>query len=236
MSSDRPSASDNSREPAPAPHGSQASNGQTAKPSLIYRPRSIVERLNFAEIFPKQQPVEVELGAGDGSFLAQYAALHPEHNFIGVERLLGRLRKIDRKGLRAGLSNLRGIRLEASYVTEFLLPHHSVRAFHIYFPDPWPKRRHHKHRLINAPFTELLHRALEIRGVVCIRTDDKNYFEQILAAFQANAGFAPIETPESLRSVRTDFERDFEARGVETLRAAYERISDLSKMGESRQS
>jgi tRNA (guanine-N7-)-methyltransferase len=77
-------------------------------------PVSILERLSIAGMFPKEQPVEVELGAGDGSFLVQYAGLHPEHNFIGVERLLGRLRKIDRKSRRAGLLNVRVIRLEAT--------------------------------------------------------------------------------------------------------------------------
>ncbi|MGA2863827.1 MAG: hypothetical protein ABSF95_05010, partial [Verrucomicrobiota bacterium] len=70
-------------------------------PSLIYPLASILERLEPAKLFPKPQPLEVELGSGDGSFLAQYAARHPERNFIGVERLLGRLRKLDRKGRRA---------------------------------------------------------------------------------------------------------------------------------------
>lgn len=192
--------------------------------SLIYCPASIVTRLDFSEMFAKPQPVEVELGAGDGSFIVQYAALHPEHNYIAVERLLGRLRKIDRKGSRAGLANLRCIRLEAAYVTEFLLPRQSVRAFHIYFPDPWPKRRHHKHRLVNTRFTTLLEQALEPHGVVYVRTDDANYFEQITGAFRSNTGFASIETPEALRSLRTDFERDFEAKGIATLRAGYRKV------------
>ena len=178
--------------------------------SLIYRPRSYVERLNQAETFEAARPLEVELGSGDGSFLALYARSHPEHNFLGVERLLGRLRKLDRKGLRFGLSNLKLIRLEASYVVEYLLPPGSVHAMHIYFPDPWPKRRHHKHRLINPRFVEAVQPALEPGGRIYLRTDDAEYHAQISEVFGLNPAFQPAETPGSLSAVVTDFERDFE--------------------------
>ena len=80
--------------------------------SLLIELRSILERLEPAQLFPQSQPLEVELGSGDGSFLVAYAKLHPEKNFIGVERLLGRIRKTDRKGRRAELINLRGVRIE----------------------------------------------------------------------------------------------------------------------------
>ena len=92
--------------------------------NLIYEITSIVERIDPAKLFPKAQPLEVELGCGDSSFLVEYAQAMPTHNFIGVERLLGRIKKLDRKGRRAGLSNLRGVRIESSYFLEYLLPHH----------------------------------------------------------------------------------------------------------------
>src|SRR5580698_10105408 len=117
-----------------------------AKPTLIHRLTSILDRLNPAQLFPAAQPLEIELGSGDGSFLANYAALHPERNFIGVERLLGRLRKLDRKARRAGLTNLRALRIESAYLVEYLLPRGAATALHIYFPDPWPKRKHRKNR------------------------------------------------------------------------------------------
>src|SRR6266699_1733974 len=96
-----------------------------ARPSLLYDLPSILRRLELTKIFPKAQPVEVELGSGDGSFLVEYAGQHPEHNFIGVERLLGRIRKMERKGQRAGLTNLRAVRIESSYFLRYLLPAHS---------------------------------------------------------------------------------------------------------------
>ncbi len=190
--------------------------------SLLYTLPSIIERLDLAKLFPQAQPLEVELGSGDGSFLAEYARRHPEHNFIGVERLLGRLRKLDRKGQRAGLANLRGVRIECSYFVEYLLPAGSVAALHIYFPDPWPKRKHRRHRLVNERFPTLARRALAPGGTVYLRTDDRDYFEQMVTVFAAEPAFQAVETPGELALLLTDFEREFLARGIQTLRAAYQ--------------
>jgi tRNA (guanine-N7-)-methyltransferase len=192
--------------------------------SLLVSLETIVEPLDAGKLFSRQQPLQVELGSGDGSFLVQYAGLHPEWNFIGVERLLGRLRKIDRKGQRAGLANLRGVRIEASYFLEYLLPKNSATALHIYFPDPWPKRKHHKHRLINERFPQLARAALVPGGTVYLRTDDADYFAQMKAVFEACPAFAPIPTPQSLAEVLTDFERGFLARGIQTLRSAWQLV------------
>jgi tRNA (guanine-N7-)-methyltransferase len=163
----------------------------------------------------------VELGSGDASFLAEYARRHPGHNFIGVERLLGRMRKLDRKGRRAGLTNLRGVRIESSYFLEYLLPPGSAAALHIYFPDPWPKRKHRRHRLINERFPMLARQALARGGRVYLRTDDEDYFQQMVAVFEPCNNFRPVETPGDLAELLTDFEKDFQSRGVKTLRAAY---------------
>lgn len=189
--------------------------------SLLYRPASWVNPLPLGEMFPSNQPLEVELGSGDGSFLAQWAAEHPERNFIGVERLLGRLRKLERKGLKLGLSNLRVMRIEAGYFVEYLLPPGTVSALHVYFPDPWPKRKHRKHRLVNEAFVRAVARALAPGGNVWLRTDDADYHAQMLEAFGAAREFQAVETPAELAAVVTDFERDFNARAVPTLRAAW---------------
>lgn len=189
--------------------------------SLIYRPASWVERLRLEEMFPVPRPLEVELGSGDGSFMAKWAALKPERNFLGVERLLGRLRKLDRKAQRAGLANLRLMRIEAAYFLEFLLPLKSVTSMHLYFPDPWPKRKHRKNRLVNERFPELVSRVLVADGVMYLRTDDLDYFSQMREVFAADKRFVEVETPAELMAVITDFERGFQARGVGTNRAVY---------------
>lgn len=191
-------------------------------PSLIHKLNSITERIDLKTLFAEEHPLEVELGSGDGSFLVELAKLKPSHNFIGVERLLGRMRKLDRKGHRAGLTNLRGVRIESSYFLEYLLPLHSAGTIHVYFPDPWPKRKHHRHRLINDRFPVLAHEALGPGGKIYLRTDHQDYFQQITTVFGSSPLFRPIETPGDLSGVLTDFEKDFLVRGITTLRAAYE--------------
>jgi tRNA (guanine-N7-)-methyltransferase len=195
----------------------------TAVPeNLLVQLDTILQPLNLAQLFPSSQSLEVELGCGDASFLAEYARRQPQTNFIGVERLLGRIKKLDRKGRRAGLTNLRGVRIESAYFLQYLLPPHAASALHIYFPDPWPKKKHHKHRLINEGFPALAHTALRPGGVVYLRTDDVDYFSQMTEVFAASKEFKKMETPGELAEVLTDFEREFNAQGIPTLRAAYQ--------------
>jgi tRNA (guanine-N7-)-methyltransferase len=194
----------------------------SAQTSLIYTLPSVVERIALAQLFQIQQPLEVELGCGDASFLVEYARRHPENNFIGVERLLGRIKKLDRKGGNAGLTNLRGVRIESSYFLEYLLPPKSATALHVYFPDPWPKKRHHKHRLIGERFPALSCAALAPGGKVYLRTDDADYFGQMTDIFGSATQFQKIEMPTELTGLLTDFEKEFQSRGIKTLRAAYQ--------------
>ena len=196
--------------PAPAPDPE----------TRLFRP-DILKRLDYRSVFGNGHPVELELGAGDGSFLVRYAAEVPERNFLGIERLLGRLRKIDRKARTAGIYNLRGIRIEAGYLLEWMIPPDSLAAIHVYFPDPWPKRRHWRHRLVNEAFTRLARKALIPGGSVFLRTDHAGYFEQMRRVFDAAAGFESCPTPDGLLAVKTDFERDFIAQGIPTQAVAY---------------
>jgi len=181
--------------------------------------------MDLNALFQKPQQIEIELGAGDGSFLIQWAMLNPEINFLGVERLLGRLKKIDKKSRRAGLTNVRALRLEAAYFAEYLLPRECANAFHIYFPDPWPKRKHRQNRLLNEHFADVLRAALIPGGAIYLRTDDTDYFAQMSNVFDANRNFELVPTPALLVSVLTDFEREFNAKGIQTNRAAYRKIS-----------
>lgn len=205
--------------PAPAP----------VLATRIFRPTDWIEPLRLAEWFAGGRPLEVELGSGDGSFLAHWAAAHPQVNFLGVERLLGRLRKLDRKAMRQGLANLRLLRIEASYFLNYLLPPASTQALHVYFPDPWPKRRHRANRLVNPAFVRAAARVLVPGGVVYLRTDDADYFAQMQEVFPGDRPFAAVPTPPELAAVVTDFEREFNARGVPTRRAAW-RLEGAAEM------
>ena len=201
-----------------------AAQNSASATSLLVELRSIVEHLDPAALFPRPQPLEVELGCGDGSFLLRHAGEHPEKNFLAIERLAGRLRKVDRKGRRAGLTNLRGLQIESAYFLRYLLPPGAAAALHLYFPDPWPKRKHWKNRLVDEAFPALVRQALAPGGAVFLRTDDAPYFEQMQRVFAASREFRTIETPASLAAVPTDFERAFNARGIPTLRAAYQLV------------
>lgn len=201
----------------PAPSAGGPSEGE-----FILRP-DITRRLDWSALFGNRNPVDLELGAGDGSFAIQYAARNRDRNLLAVERLLGRLRKIDRKARRNGLVNVRALRLEAAYVLRWMVPHGSLASLHVYFPDPWPKRRHWKRRLINTAFTELAATALLDGGIVYLRTDHPEYFAQMTEVFDGNATFERASAPAELLEVVTDFEADFNRAGTPTLQAAWRR-------------
>ena len=189
--------------------------------ALLHDFQSITDPLSLEGLFPLPQPAELEIGCGDGGFLFEYAQRHPGRNFLGVERLLGRVRKLSKKGLREGLTNLRLLRIEARYVLEYLLPEHAFEALHIYFPDPWPKDRHRRHRLINETFPPLARRILRQKGVVYLRTDDPVYFGQMQETFQDLKDFSMENTPGEIASITTEFERQWLDQGRHIHRAAY---------------
>ena len=193
--------------------------------SLLHEFESVTKPLRLEDLFPTPQPAELEIGCGDGGFLLEWATQHPEKNFLGVERLLGRIRKLDKKGSRANLTNLRLLRFEARYLLQYLLPAAAFEAVHIYFPDPWPKDKHARHRLIDEKFPELVRRILAPNGSVHLRTDDPEYFAQMQESFAPAKDFSSTETPKELAALTTEFERQWNEEGKPTLRVSYHSIS-----------
>ena len=189
--------------------------------ALLHDFQSITEPLRLEELFTQPQPTELEIGCGDGGFLFEYAQRHPERNFLGVERLLGRVRKLSKRGQHAGMNNLRLLRIEARYVLDYLLPERAFSAVHIYFPDPWPKDKHARHRLIQPDFLPSIRRILAPDGVLYLRTDAPPYFEQMQNTFRDAEGFAEESTPAALSEITTEFERQWLAEGKRTHYAAY---------------
>ncbi|MDG1892825.1 MAG: tRNA (guanosine(46)-N7)-methyltransferase TrmB [Verrucomicrobiota bacterium] len=189
--------------------------------SSRFYPDDYFTRINWLEVFNNKNPIELELGAGDGSFLIRYAKAHTGINLLGIERLLGRMRKIDRDTHKAGVENIRLLRIEASYFMRYLPVDNSVQAVHLYFPDPWPKKRHHKHRLVNASFRQQTMRILQPSGMVYLRTDHEDYHNQMLEVFDEEPLFVPAETPQPLMDIKTDFESEFNQKGIPTRHAAY---------------
>ena len=124
--------------------------------------------------FGRRAPVEVEIGSGKARFLIEAARARPEHDFLGLERSLAYYRICRDRVERSALRNARVLRADARLFTQALRPA-SVRAFHVYFPDPWPKKKQKKRRLLNGVMLELLASRLEPGGLLRIRTDHPDY-------------------------------------------------------------
>lgn len=147
-------------------------------------PSDYFRKLSKEEIFETNRPLEIDLGCGDGSFLVAMASHYQERNFLGVERLLGRVRKVIRKAEKNSLLNLKVLRLELSYTIEWLLPDHCASRMHLLFPDPWPKKKHHKRRMVNQSFCESLVRILKEDGEFLFKTDHPDYFEESMLTLE----------------------------------------------------
>ena len=210
----------------PAPQTCSVRSGVSAAPggageSVIYKAANWFEPLDWRAVFQQCQPIEIDLGCGKGSFLLWAANTYPQRNFLGVERLLRRLRRVDRKAVRSGLNNVRLIRLEATYLVSKLIPDGSVSTYHILFPDPWPKRRHQARRLISPDFLAELHRTMTADGAVNCATDHEEYFDWIQQSFQKSARFAETEPTVLPPEARTDFEKEFVAAGRQVYRCRW---------------
>jgi tRNA (guanine-N7-)-methyltransferase len=128
------------------------------------------------DLFAQRWPLEIEIGAGRGRFLLHRAAAHPDRNFLGIDYRWRFLRQGVERAERRGLTNLLFFKAEAQEVVPHLVPVNSVGVFHIYFPDPWHKRKHHKRRLLTPDFFRLLHERLQPGGLLELATDNFAYF------------------------------------------------------------
>jgi tRNA (guanine-N7-)-methyltransferase len=163
------------------------------------------------ELFANAAPLEVELGSGKGDFILDRARQFPGRNFLAVELAGSIFQWLAIRVARSGLGNLRAVRADARSVVNLMLPAASVRAFHIYFPDPWPKSRHSKHRLMSPKLVGGLARCLEPGGNIYLATDVDWYFEYAVALL--NQGRFRLGEGGVAGAERTNFGRRFAAAG-----------------------
>jgi tRNA (guanine-N7-)-methyltransferase len=187
-------------------------------------PDTYLASLDLLAIFGRAAPVDVDLGCGDGSFLCELAQRMPERNFLGVDKLAGRVAKSCRKA--TTLENVRVLNVEIAYAVRYLLPEESVETFYLLFPDPWPKRRHHRRRLVTDEFLDSIHRALTNGGNFHIATDYPDYFEQIQRVARNHSSFA-IADLANVDLPSTKFERRFRALGAPIHRLSIRKVSPL---------
>jgi tRNA (guanine-N7-)-methyltransferase len=205
----------------PADEGSLAHRRHV--PSRLIELDSLTDRLDLDKIFGRKVPLHVDLGCGDGSFLCALAQWMPDKNFLGIERLLNRVRISARKA--ASLDNVRLLRMESFYAVRYLLAAESVERFYLLFPDPWPKRRHHRRRIVTPDFLSSIRAALQENGSIYIATDDVDYFGTIKEVAESDAGFAVCDTDVDLP--QSKFGLIFRNKGASIYSLALRRISPV---------
>ncbi len=197
-------------------------------PSVVLKTEDLDGKADFSRVFGRSAPLHIEIGAGKATLLVNQGRAHPGVNFIGIE-WAGRYYRfaVDRIG-RWGLSNVKMIRTDAAVFIADLVPDNCVDCFHIYFPDPWPKKRHHKRRFINQTNLNQLLRCLKKGGSIRIATDHADYFEQIRNIVAAGSDrlvevdFLPTAGATTGEWVGSNFERKYlkENRPIYTLAMA----------------
>lgn len=183
------------------------------------------EARDLLAAFGRVAPLEVDLGCGDGTFLTQLAAQHPERNFLGIEQMAGRVRSACKKITRDELTNARILRSELAHAVEQLLPPESVSTFYLLFPDPWPKRRHHRKRVVTEAWLRSIARALTADGVFRIATDHEDYFTWMRRQILQSTALTISPSSSSDPLPMTTFESRFVEAGVTIHRLSLRKVS-----------
>ena len=144
--------------------------------------------MDFEAIFGNRNPVIIEIGFGMGESTLKIAKANPDKNYIGIEVFLYGFSKLLANASKENVTNLKLMRFDAVQVLQDMVPDNSVDGFHVFFPDPWPKKRHHKKRLIQVPFATLLASKLKKGGYIYCVTDWEEYAQQMLKVFDSVEG------------------------------------------------
>ncbi len=190
--------------------------------------QQIKKLLSWSDIFGNNNPVEIEVGSGKGTFIVNQSRKHPEVNYLGIEWANKFYKYSVDRVRRWGLSNVRLLRADAREFIAKYVSDASVRVFHIYFPDPWPKRRHNRRRFFQEDNILQVIRCLKKNGQLRLATDHKEYFDSIETVLLGNKRiadcfeqieFLPVDAADDGEWVGSNFERKYlkEGRPIYTL-------------------
>jgi tRNA (guanine-N7-)-methyltransferase len=197
--------------------------------AIALPPEAFASPVDPRKLFPAQQPLEMEVGCGKGGFLLRQAKAHPERNYLGVEWANKFAKYAADRMARWGVGNVRVVRTDAKVLVMTRLVPSCLSALHVYHPDPWPKKRHQKRRLICSEFAQAVVRVLELGGRWAIQTDHAGYFEQITAVVSARPEFeeVPFEDAEygaAEERTETNYEIKYMREGRPIYRLALRRV------------
>lgn len=186
---------------------------------------SVTLPLSSREVFGSAVPLEVEFGVGKGRFVLEWAAAHPEVGLVGVERARKYLQMAALRVARRGLSNVRLVHTTAEDLLFRCLGEGSVAAIHVYFPDPWPKKRHHKRRFFRPSNAARVADVLAPGGLLRVKTDHDGCAAVIGEVLAGEARLAPVTVGIAFDGVPvTSFEVKYAQESRQVHRLAYRRV------------
>lgn len=190
---------------------------------IIVAPPGMGEVISFQAMFGDDKPVEMEIGTGKGGFLLRRAQAYPDRRFFGIEWANKICHYVADRMVRHGIPNVRLMRTDARHLVVHQMPRECVTMLHIYHPDPWPKKRHHKRRLIQPAFLAAVVDVLVPGGRVAIQTDHAEYFAQIreVARGESRLEEVPFDVPEA-GVVEGRVQTNFEIKYLREGRAIYQ--------------
>jgi tRNA (guanine-N7-)-methyltransferase len=198
-------------------------------PELRLDPDRVVESIDWSEVFGESGSVEVEIGIGKGRFLLAAAEARPDVHHLGVEWANKYLRIAEARALARGLENIRFVRVDARELVCRAIPTGSVDAHYVFYPDPWPKKRHLKRRFFQPTIVDHLARTLVDDGLLHVATDYVEYWQSIETLLDGHAEFERFPEfgggrfPLPLDASLTNFEEKYRKQGRTRNRATWRR-------------
>ncbi len=188
--------------------------------------------VDWNSVFGRPAPLRVEIGVGNSRFLIEVAVREPEYNYLGFEYSRKRVLKFLKKVEGEGIANIRVVPVNALLVLDWAFAPESIDHFYIHHPDPWPKRRHAKKRLIRPEVAERLARLLRPGGGMSLRTDDERYALEMLEVLDAAEGLRNCSGPgrfaeAPLHPFTTAYEAKFLREGRRILYLEYRKLEGL---------